>query len=57
MRFDLIAEYLPAFLEGIGITLWLVSTSFAVGLAMSVPLALARIYRVPVLAQLSEGYS
>ena len=57
MNFQLIAEYIPAFIEGVGITLWLVSISFLVGLAMSVPLALVRIYGVPIASQLSEGYS
>ena len=57
MNLGLIAEYVPAFFEGMGITLWLVSASFAAGVVMSVPLALVRIYGVPVASQLSAGFS
>ena len=57
MNPDLIVEYLPRFIEGLGVTLWLVSTSLVAGFALSIPLALARIYEMPVASQISQGYS
>ena len=57
MNVDLIVDYLPRFADGLKVTLGLVVTSAVAGLALSIPLALARIYRVPVAAPLSRGYS
>lgn len=57
MNFDLIIEYIPQFIEGTWVTAYLVSMSLLAGLVISVPLALVRIYRVPIASQLSEGYS
>lgn len=57
MNPDLVVEYLPRFVEGLGVTIWLISTSLVAGFALSIPLALARIYEVPVASQISQGYS
>jgi arginine/ornithine transport system permease protein len=57
VNLGVVAAYMPAFVEGVGVTLRLVAVSFVIGLAPSVPLALARICRVPVASQLARGYS
>jgi His/Glu/Gln/Arg/opine family amino acid ABC transporter permease subunit len=57
VNFDLIIGYLPRFLDGLVTTLWLVGLSVVAGLALSIPLALARISRVPVAAQAAQAYS
>ena len=57
MNFDLIIGYLPRFLDGLVTTLWLVGLSVVAGLALSIPLALARISRVPLAASVSQAYS
>lgn len=57
MNFTLIAEYMPRFIDGVGTTLWLVSISLAVGVVISIPLALVRIYDVPVASQISSIFS
>lgn len=57
MNFDLIIEYIPQFIDGVGVTISLVVISLVVGLVLSIPLALVRIYEVPIAAQFSQGYS
>lgn len=57
MNFDLIIEYLPQFVEGLWVTVWLVAWSLVAGFVLSIPLTLVRVYDVPVASHLSQGYS
>lgn len=57
MNFDLIIEFLPKFYEGLWTTVWLVTLSLAFGFLISIPLALSRVYSLPIAWQLSHGYS
>ena len=50
------AWHLPLFLTGIGYTLLIVAVSLVVGGALSLPLAVARAYRTPVVNQIIWAY-
>lgn len=54
--FVLIAQHWDMFLTGIGYTLLIVAVSLIVGGALSLPLAVARAYRTPVVNQIIWGY-
>ncbi len=54
--FVLIAQHWPMFLSGIGYTLLIVIVSLAVGGALSLPLAVARAARTPILNEIIYGY-
>ncbi len=54
--FVLIAQHWEMFLTGIGYTLLIVAVSLIVGGALSLPLAVARAYRTPVVNQIIWGY-
>ena len=56
LDFVLIAEHWPLFLQGIGYTLLIVVVSLIVGGLISLPLAVARANRVPILSQIIWGY-
>ena len=57
MNLDIIAEYVPQFSDGFIVTCTLVGMALVAGFVLSVPLALVRVYRVPVADRLSHGYS
>lgn len=57
MDFEVIVNYLPRFFDGLYVTLWIVVASLLTGSILSIPLALVRVYEIPVLAQMSRGYS
>lgn len=57
MDIPLILENWPLFAEGLFNTLWLVSLALLLGGLLAIPLAVSQAYRVPVLAQLSFGFS
>jgi arginine/ornithine transport system permease protein len=54
--FVLIAQHWDMFLTGIGYTLLIVAVSLIVGGALSLPLAVARAYRTPVVNQIIWAY-
>ena len=56
LDFVLIAEHWEMFLTGIGYTVLLVAISLVVGGALSLPLAVARAYRTPVVNQAIWAY-
>ncbi|MGH1416962.1 MAG: ABC transporter permease [Pelagimonas sp.] len=57
MNFDIIIEFLPKFFDGLYVTLWIVCISLITGSALSLPLALVRVYNVPILGTFSRIYS
>lgn len=57
MNFEIIIEFLPKFFDGLYVTLWIVVISLFTGSALSLPLALVRVYKVPVLGAFSRVYS
>lgn len=57
MNFEIIIEFLPQFFQGLWTTIWIVVISLITGSALSLPLALVRVYKVPYLAGFSRGYS
>ena len=54
--FVIIAQHWDMFLTGIGYTLLIVAVSLIVGGALSLPLAVARAYRTPILNPIIFGY-
>ena len=56
LDFVLIAQHWEMFLTGIGYTLVLVAVSLVIGGALSLPLAVARAYRTPVVNQVIWAY-
>lgn len=54
--FVIIAQHWEMFLTGIGYTLLIVAVSLIVGGALSLPLAVARAYRTPIVNQIIFGY-
>ena len=54
--FVIIAQHWEMFLTGIGYTLLIVVVSLVVGGALSLPLAVARAYRTPIVNQIIWGY-
>jgi arginine/ornithine transport system permease protein len=54
--FVLIAQHWQMFLTGIGYTLLIVAVSLVVGGALSLPLAVARAYRTPIVSQIIWAY-
>ncbi len=54
--FVLIGEHWPLFLEGLGVTLILVILSLVLGGLLSLPLAVARAQRTPIISQIIWGY-
>lgn len=57
MNFEIIIEFLPKFFDGLYVTLWICVISLITGSALSLPLALVRVYEVPLLGSFSRGYS
>jgi polar amino acid transport system permease protein len=57
MNWDLLARYGPRMLDGLAVTLQLVGISLVIGMALALPLALARIARNRVVAGLAFAYS
>jgi len=47
MDFSVVWEYLPMLLQGAWVTLWITVVSLAIGLAVAIPLALARLAKKP----------
>ncbi len=54
--FVIIAQHWDMFLTGVGYTLLIVVVSLVVGGALSLPLAVARAYRTPIVNQIIWGY-
>ena len=54
--FVIIAQHWEMFLTGIGYTILIVAVSLIVGGALSLPLAVARAYRTPIVNQIIFGY-
>ncbi len=54
--FVIIAQHWEMFLTGVGYTLLIVVVSLVLGGALSLPLAVARAYRTPVVNQIVFGY-
>jgi octopine/nopaline transport system permease protein/arginine/ornithine transport system permease protein len=56
MNFEIIVNSIPALLEGAGLTIQLTVLSVLIGLACSVPIALVRVSRNPLLWAPAYGY-
>ncbi|WP_316015632.1 ABC transporter permease [Roseobacter sp. HKCCA0434] len=56
MRFDLLLERWPLFLEGVWVTLHLTALAIAIGFLIALPCALIRTAKVPVADQIVRGY-
>ncbi|XYK79041.1 MAG: ABC transporter permease [Labrenzia sp.] len=57
MNFDIIVEYLPLFFEGLWVTILICAVSLFFGSILALPLALVRVYEIPVLKTFSRYYS
>ena len=49
MDFSVVWQYLPMLLQGAWVTLWITVVSLAIGLAVAIPLALARLAKNPLI--------
>ena len=56
MNLEIIVNSIPALLEGAGLTIQITVISVLIGLACSVPIALARVSRNPLLWAPAYGY-
>lgn len=54
--FERMAEYFPLIIRCLPVTLYIVLAAMAIGIVLSVVLALFRIYRIPVLNQFAIAY-
>ena len=56
MDFEAVADNLPLYIQGLGMTLQLVAISLTCGMVLAIPLALAAVSRNPLIAALPKAY-
>lgn len=57
LNLEVIVDHLPLFVEGLWTTVQVVAVAVVCGLGLAVPLAVVRLWRLPVLGAASRAYS